>query len=180
MKATFFVVGKPVLAYGALVQGMLRAGHELENHSFSHYRLDEMSPKEIMLEVQAATEIIERYSRRPVRYFRPPGGRYNRYVLEALKQEGLKMVLWDVNLGDYHTLLPKEKRSHYPYADNTTQTPAKELLDEAMRSIQNGSIFLLHNTDGETIRVLPMLIQALRKKGYRFVTLSELFGETSR
>ncbi|MBT5855766.1 polysaccharide deacetylase family protein [bacterium] len=179
VSATFFVVGRSVLAYKTIVQRMAAEGHELGNHTFTHQRLDQLAPAEMVLEMDSINRLVREVTGQNMTFFRPPGGRYNRYVLDHLKTTSMQMVLWDINTGDYYVPVSEEDRSDYPYAKNTVQKKAARVVKEILESVQSGSIILLHNTDGETIKALPQIITALRGQGYRFVTLSKMLKEGS-
>jgi len=174
VKATFFIVGQSAKNFPDVVNAIVKEGHELANHTFTHTRLDTLDKSEIRLEIQSMKALLQQFVSTHEGYFRPPGGRYNRLVLDVLQEEGIPMVLWDVNAGDYHMSLPKSQHSHYPYAKNTFQKPAAVLVSNIVRNTQNGSIILLHNTDGETLKAIPHLIKMLRQRGFLFVPLNQL------
>jgi peptidoglycan/xylan/chitin deacetylase (PgdA/CDA1 family) len=44
------------------------------------------------------------------------------------------------------------------------------------RDTRNGSIILMHDSKGGTVRVLPAVIQELQSRGLKLVTVSELTG----
>jgi peptidoglycan/xylan/chitin deacetylase (PgdA/CDA1 family) len=66
------------------------------------------------------------------------------------------MVLWTDNSADYLGMSPHR------------------LEQRVLSRISNGGIVLMHDGVQQTIDVLPDIIEKLRSKGYRFVTLSEL------
>jgi peptidoglycan/xylan/chitin deacetylase (PgdA/CDA1 family) len=94
-----------------------------------------------------------------VRYCRPPGGRYDREAVIAASELGLTTVLWTDNSADYLGLSPHR------------------LERRVLSRVSNGGIILMHDGVQQTIDVLPEIIEKLRSKGYRFVTLSELERE---
>jgi len=59
--------------------------------------------------------------------------------------------------------------------------PAKEIVDRVLRQANKGNIILLHDGGGDrsqTLAALPQIIDALREKGYQFVSASDLIGKT--
>ena len=174
VKSTFFVVGQSTKNFPSVIDAIIRDGHELANHTFTHPRLDTLSEDGVSLEISSMQSLLHRISPHTTFYFRPPGGRYNQIVLNVLQRQNISMVLWDVNAGDYHMQKPDALVSPYPYAHNTYQKSAESMVRHIVKKTQNGSIILLHNTDGETIRAIPMIIQQLRQKGFSFVTLNQL------
>ena len=130
------------------------------------------------MEITSLNEYLLDQTGHSPRYFRPPGGRYNRRVLTVLNELGLKMVLWDVNPGDYHQAL-QDQSHHYPYAVRTFQRSSSYMVSTILKRIQPGSILLFHNATGETLKTLSALIPELRHQGFEFVTLSTLLKEPS-
>ena len=168
VKATFFVVGKEALSYPDLIWDIQSNGHEIENHSFSHPRFDTLDPTGIRREIEACSDTILLLTGRRPLFFRPPGGRFNKLVLEVAAEEHLRVALWDVNPGDYahNTPVSEENPSYF----KTSDAIAASILGR----VKNGSIILLHNGGEETIEALNIVIPVLRKRGYHFVTLEEL------
>ena len=96
---------------------------------------------------------------KPIRLFRPPyGARDDR--LDALASElGLLQVLWSIDTSDY-----------------LKGTTAQIVVDRVMRSVQPGSIVLLHETHRTTLQALPLLLDALRARGLTPVDIPELLA----
>jgi cellulose synthase/poly-beta-1,6-N-acetylglucosamine synthase-like glycosyltransferase len=59
--------------------------------------------------------------------------------------------------------------------------PAKEIVDSVLRQADRGNIILLHDGGGDrsqTLTALPKIIDALRARGYQFVSVADLLGKT--
>lgn len=168
VKATFFVIGKLAAQHPDIIYRMASSGHDVANHTFSHIRLDTMSKAEVDAELSLTNQIIEKITGAPVRYFRPPGGRFNQLVLMGAQQSGLRTINWSVNAADYtlHGDMPLQ------LDDNKW----KEIADKVVNSCKSGDIVLCHNGGIDTEKALPVIIEKLRHKGFRFVTISELLG----
>lgn len=166
VKATFFVIGRLASQHPDIIYRMASSGHDVANHTFSHIRLDTMSETDIKRELSLTNQIIEKITGRPARFFRPPGGRFNQLVLLGAHQEGLRTINWSVNAGDYtlHGDLPLQ------LDDNKW----KEIAERVVASTKSGDIILCHNGGIDTEKALPIIIEELRKKGFRFITVSEL------
>src|SRR5258708_12078685 len=66
-------------------------------------------------------------------------------------------------------------------ADGKNPLPAKDIGGSVLRQADKGNIILLHDGGGEraqTVAALPQIIDALRAKGYQFVSVSDLIGMT--
>src|SRR3954467_11978394 len=59
LKATFFVIGKNCEDYPGLVERIVREGHEIGNHTYSHRNLAIMSEWQMELELTATQRLIE-------------------------------------------------------------------------------------------------------------------------
>lgn len=159
VRATFFVIGKKTHEHPDLIYRIHTSGHDLANHSYTHTNLTTLPYNEILSELSETSKILEKTTKTPIRYFRPPGGKYNKEVLKGVKALNLQMIMWDVNSGDYATRLSKE---HDPID--------KSVLEHTT----GGSIILLHNGGEKTIRALPKIITGLQQRGYQLVPLREL------
>ncbi|MFH1429846.1 MAG: polysaccharide deacetylase family protein [Candidatus Margulisiibacteriota bacterium] len=164
VKATFFVIGREARWHPDLVHRIVESGHDIGNHTYSHYRLDSLSRDQINIEIQAANEIIESITGTKPLYFRPPGGRFNRVVLEEIQKNGLQAINWSVNAGDY----TQASKYFRPSID------PQNIIRTVTQGCKNGDIILMHNGGGATAEALPRIILCLRKAGFKLVTVSEL------
>jgi len=94
-----------------------------------------------------------------IRVFRFPYGRCSPQALDLLASKGVAAIQWDVNM-----------------ADASKTRTAQAVTRDVLRLVKPGSIVLGHaNGFGHaTAEALKDIIPALRAKGYRFVTVSEL------
>jgi len=162
IRATFFVVGKMVDKAPWIVREEVAQGHEIGNHTYDHLNLDTLTWPQIALEYKECSDAVERAAGFRPKFCRPPGGRFDTGVLQAAEDEGMWTVLWTDDPGDFALPDPKV------------------LVDRLDRQLKDGGILLLHDGIPETIKVLPEVVQELRKRGYRFVTCSELLAERNR
>lgn len=157
--ATFFVVGKQVEKHPELLQLIFRDGHEIANHTYSHRDMRSLSPNEITQELEKTEALVRAVTDQRMRFFRPPGGRYNETVVERAKETGYDMVLWSV--------LPQDHLN-----------PSADLIRRRiLRSAQSHDVVLLHSGVKHTLEILPELIAMLKKKGFSFVTVSRFQAE---
>ncbi|MBI3722240.1 MAG: polysaccharide deacetylase family protein [Fimbriimonas ginsengisoli] len=156
VKATFFIVGRMAERYPHLVRMEAAEGHEIANHTYSHFRLPALTPAQMEQELRCCSATLQRIMGVPTRLFRPPGGEYDDRVVALTKRLGLTMVLWTSDPADFA----------YP--------PAPVIEQRILRRIDNGGIILLHDGVPQTMAMLPDLIRRLKSQGYRFVTCSEM------
>ena len=87
------------------------------------------------------------------------------------------MALWDVNAGDYKRIETRDKNGALLKTPKVTQRSAERIAKTVITNSEGGSILLFHNVGGESLKALPIIIEALQKRGLEFVTLSELLGK---
>jgi len=151
--ATFFVVGHMIAKYPHIVKRIIDDGHAIANHSWAHYRLDEMTQEQVGLQLSSTTQSLEQLNVPMAAYARPPGGRFNNFVIHAAKSQDLTLVMWDVNAADYKS------------PDGTLPEPSV-IQSRVVRRVKPGSIVLMHNSMA-TVQALPGIIAAIQNKGYQ-------------
>ncbi|WP_199489360.1 MULTISPECIES: polysaccharide deacetylase family protein [unclassified Meiothermus] len=156
VKATFFCIGRNALAYPYFVRDMVRDGHEIGNHTFHHVRLNTLDKSMVLQEIQAANQVLERITGRPIHYFRPPGGRFSPTVLEAVRELNMTIVFWTDDPGDFQNL------------------PSATLENRLERKLRQGGIVLLHDNVLSSIEILPDFLRLAERRGIRLGTVEEL------
>jgi len=162
VRATFFVVGEAAEAQPALLRREIAQGCEVAAHTWDHPHMAGLSADEARREVQRGASAIELITGRKPRYFRPPRGVVTTAAVDAAKSLGMRTVLWSACLE--HSGL------------RTPEAEAKRVLD----LVHPGDIILMHDGLGDrrgSVLALDALLDGLQERGYRVVTLSELFAE---
>lgn len=162
VKATFFVVGKMVDKYPWLVREEFANGNEIANHTYNHLNLDRLTGAQVAAEYKNCSDAIQRAIGFRPRFCRPPGGRFDTEVLQAASDEGMWTVLWTDDPGDF------------------ARPDPKVLVERIDSQMKDGGILLLHDGIPQTLEVLPEVIRELKKRGYRFVTCSQLLAQKER
>lgn len=159
-KATFFVIGKRIRQTPELARQIVREGHALGNHTDTHPYLERLSATRVRQELSACEQAIETTTHLHSHLFRPPHGAWNPTIYREAKREDDRLILWTVALEHHEVRTPKA------------------MTERALRLLRPGGILLMHDsgdaTRENTIRALPLLLDALKKRGYRFVTIPEL------
>ncbi|MEO0984761.1 MAG: polysaccharide deacetylase family protein [Cyanobacteria bacterium J06639_14] len=165
-RSTFFVLGRHAEQYKEPLNVLVRDGHELGNHTWTHPSLRLKSPQAIRNELESTDRLLrEQGYDRPIP-FRSPYG-HSLFVLpQVLKQRQQANILWTVQLNDWK---PEEP------------DVMMQLLEP---KFDNGAIILLHDGDGEsegadrsnTVEVVKLILAEYLPKGYQFVTVSELLA----
>ncbi|MER6276702.1 MULTISPECIES: polysaccharide deacetylase family protein [unclassified Streptomyces] len=170
--ATVFMTGRWADQYPAEARSL---GHEAQfevaNHSYSHYAFTEdcyglptVGADRMRSDVERAyTSLRKAGVQKPMPYFRFPGGCYDQQALRALSGLGVTAVQWDVVSGDAFA------------------TDADAVVRQVLDGVKPGSVVVMHCTRSAaptTERVVRSVVPELRKRGYRFVKVSELIGES--
>lgn len=168
--ATMFMTGMWAEMYPTFARQIARTpGFEIGNHSFSHpafhlpcYQLGSVSRSAQIQQVQMAQRAIVWVTGVSPRYFRFPGGCYDSAALDLVRDAGLIPIQWNVNSID----------AFNPY-------PA-QIAATVLAEVKPGSIVLMHLQGGvnapATADALRDIVPALERRGYHFVTVSELLA----
>jgi peptidoglycan/xylan/chitin deacetylase (PgdA/CDA1 family) len=157
--ATFFVNGKHVADHPDEMQRLIDAGHTIANHSWAHPDMTTLSAADQAAQVADTSRAIQNVGGPTPRLFRPPYGAYNDTTHRVLDRAGELSVLWSVDSQDY-TL---------PGVDGIVQN--------VVPNVHPGAIILMHDGGGprdQTIAAVERIVPALRRQGYRFVTVPRL------
>jgi len=158
VRATFFVVGEEAEKYPHLVRRMLDEGHQVANHTYIHYGLQNSRSTEYVADVERCQMLLEDIcGQKLARNFRPPYGSIPPIVFLRLVSQGYRMVLWSVD------------------SDDSRLENAADLVRSISRKeLTAGDVLLLHEDYAHTLEALPDILYLLRKQGFDFVTCSEL------
>jgi peptidoglycan/xylan/chitin deacetylase (PgdA/CDA1 family) len=195
VKATFFVVGwrltpktwgEPrheenvgITCIDAAEQ-LVRHGHELEDHTYSHLELRSAEKRNgepwVMQDVDRGAQAIKAVTGAQPRYVRPPDWIITSEARRELEHQGYSvltispenpMALRDVNSLDYLC------------AGKATECPKPSLVDGVLKQVEQRErrgtythILAFHELS-TTAAAMPRLITELKARGYRFVTLTE-------
>ena len=165
VRATFFVVGERAARAPGLVREMAAAGHEVENHTWSHSNLWLCGPGRTAREISRVQELLAELTDRPPRFFRPPWGMLNLAVFPTLRRLGMRCVLW----------------SNQP--EGLRPVAPEEIASRVIRGARPGAIVDLHDAEGvrgapgRLLEALPRMLDGLGAAGYACVSLAELLSD---
>jgi peptidoglycan-N-acetylglucosamine deacetylase len=156
IRATFFMVGYMANRNPHWAKQVAQLGNEIGNHTYDHFRLTSLPDDEIVYQIKQTQDVLYQITGHYPRFIRPPGGRYDQTVLQRLADNGLAVALWTYNTKDLDVNDPNA------------------IYNDVMKSLDSGSIILMHDGSDVTIEVLPRIIEEGMARGYKFVTLSEV------
>lgn len=148
-KATFFCIGKNVVAETDIYKRMLIEGHRVGNHSFNHLNGWKTDSKVYLQNIEQARRQIDSD------LFRPPYGRASAFQIRNLIEKlNYKVVMWDVLSGDFD---PKVN--------------GKDAAEKVIRKSKSGSIIVFHDSTkafGVLKVALPIVLAYFSGEGYTF------------
>jgi peptidoglycan/xylan/chitin deacetylase (PgdA/CDA1 family) len=160
-KGTFFLVAREVTGWPGLadVPRQEAAQGAVGDHTYTHASLPGLTAEQLDHEIGDALTVIQAATGgRTVRLFRPPYGARDASVDARVRARGMLDVLWSVDSGD------------------SKGATADQILATIERGVRPGSIVLLHENRGTTRRALPGILDLLRSRGLRAVTVPELLA----
>jgi len=166
--ATFFIIGKNAEAHPDLIRRILREGHEIGSHTYTHPNLSEAGPETTMLELNATQRLLEWLTGRTTILFRPP---YNADSMPSSTAEARPIAL-ATDLG-YITV----GESIDP--QDWDRPSADEILRRIREQRNAGHTILLHDAGGDrsaTVEALPRIIEFLQARGDTILRAGELIG----
>ncbi|MFD2615466.1 polysaccharide deacetylase family protein [Paenibacillus gansuensis] len=168
VKATFFVVGQQAEKYPAMLKRILKEGHTIGNHTYSHANLPKKTAQQVKQQIVAADDAIEKVTGDVPSLFRAPYGAVNDTVLDTAASLDKQVVGWSVDTRDW--------------AGTSVDGMVKNLTKE----IKPGGIVLMHSFGGHngdlsnTLEALPLIINYLQDHGFTLVTADELLASKKK
>jgi chitin deacetylase len=139
---------------------IIRAGHEIGNHTYNHKRMILVTPDVVKNEIETTDELIKKAGYKGEITFRPPFGKKLLVLPFYLSENSRKTITWDV---EPETFFEK----------------SKDIIKYTLENAKNGSIILLHvayDNRAESMKSVSPIIKNLREKEFEFKTVSELLA----
>ena len=186
-KATFFLIGRYVRECPELVRETIARGHTVGNHTETHPNLLWLTPTQVRIELRLCHDAISNAGGAAPKWFRPPFGMRNPWVIPAARELGCRTVMWTLIPGDW---LEKPAEWLISRMQAITQN-AQQGLANGPSSFGDGNgagdILCLHDgthrqMDGDRSRTLAALEHWLprwRDLGLEFVTIGEAVNTTA-
>jgi peptidoglycan-N-acetylglucosamine deacetylase len=165
VKATFFVIAEKALKYPNIIHRMMREGHEIQVHGYTHACVPLLLPSRSRKQLRDSAQALHQVFGIRTSLYRPTWGLCNWVVLAWLHKTKHKLVTWSVIVGDWR------------------KTTWETLMNRILRKLHPGAIIVLHDSDetfgsehgapNAVIEMLPKLIEHLRSQGYDFSKVSD-------
>jgi polysaccharide deacetylase family sporulation protein PdaB len=162
--ATFFLAGPWASRNVKTAKRIRSMGYEIGSHGFRHYNYSKYGNNWIEKEVKKAESAIFRAAGVRTRLIRTPNGDHNRRVIKKLHQMGYQVIQWDTDSLDW------------------MNPGVHQIVSRVLTRVHPGDIILMHASDTckQTVASLPLIIDGLRRKGYRFVKIPTMIRMIER
>lgn len=155
--ASFFLIAQNITTESAEVVRRAKAmGCDIENHTVTHPFMDKMSVEEIHKEVDGCTEKIVEITGEAPKFFRPPFIAVSKEIYDQIDMT----FICGAGCEDWVPTITAEQRA-----------------GRVLAGAEDGQIVLLHDMqwNQNTVEALKTIIPELKKRGYKFVTVTQLF-----
>lgn len=155
VRASFFLVGYTLEVNMDIAQRAHEDGHQLCNHSYDHPWFSKISKTALEQQLGSVNSLLEEISGDSKFMVRVPYGDITPTVQNRI---AAPLIQWSVD----------------PTNGSVSATET-QMYNTMLKTVKDGSIILLHDTDDKNVSVAIRSIDALLEQGYEFVTLNELF-----
>ncbi len=158
---TFFLSSPWSRDHPEIVKKIVDGGYEIASHGHKHVNYSELSDEEIRKQIKTAHQILRETTGRDTNLIRLPNGDFDKRVLRIANELNHQVIQWDTDSLDWKNI----------GVDN--------IINRVLTRAHPGDIILMHASDSceQTHLALPTIIDELRKKGYKFVNVSQLINQ---
>lgn len=132
VKATFFVVAKKAQQHPAIIERIVREGHTIGIHHYTHKHSYFLTPYFLYRELKQSQQILQHLTKQPIALYRPTYGHMTMATWPIAQKLGLRIVLWSDDFKDWRT----------------KHSQSSEQLQAMLNANKDGAIYLLHD-DGQ-------------------------------
>ena len=154
-KATFFSIGKMALGYPEIIREVVKQGHTVGTHTWSHQSLGKLKTfEEGRDEIERGNSAVRRAVGGPIApFFRFPTLKDTPESIAHLGKRNIAMFSTDIDSFDFKP------------------QPAENIVKTLIAKLEkNGKgILLMHDIHKTTAKAVPLLLKALKDKGYKIV-----------
>lgn len=153
VKATFFITGALARRHPERIREMIARGHSVANHSDTHPAgwFWCLPPARIAAEIDRCGDALAAIGGAEPRWFRAPVGMQNPFVYPHLRRRGMRLIGWTI-------------RGFDATRDNIEAVTAR-----IVPATGRGSIIVMHQGRGWSVRTVERVVDELQRRGFRFV-----------
>lgn len=167
VSATFFLIGRYIKQRPDIVREIIKAGHAVGNHTFTHPLLTLKTGAEIRRELCDCSAVLQEITGQTPALFRPPFGGRRPEVLRIARSLQLEPIMWNVTGYDWNA------------------PPAAEIERKVLKQVRGGDVILLHDGGyrqmgadrSQTVLATDHIIQRYKSEGYNFATIPRMLNQ---
>lgn len=171
VRATFFVISSHLSEGTNIVDRILQNGHEIGNHGVIDTTHAYLEPAEFERQLRQAHHRLLSPQQPKIRWYRPGRGLYRPSMIKAIarlgEREGYEMKV------ALASVLPLDTFKFFNNPRFTNWYVSQFIFSGAVLVLHGGS----RERSRNTARALEQLLPAIARRGYRVVTLSQLWDE---
>ena len=169
VRATFFIISSHLLPNSQIISEIVTRGHEIANHGVIDETHALLTPQQFERQLKEAHEkLLELTGSDGIRWYRPGRGFYNQTMLKAIASLTAKDS-YDLQLV-LASMIPFDTFDFINHPRLTAMYAKQMIFPGAILVFHANSTKVANNT----AIALPMILEDLRQRGYRIVTVSEL------
>ncbi|WP_077324000.1 polysaccharide deacetylase family sporulation protein PdaB [Virgibacillus siamensis] len=161
VQATFFVSGEWAERHPEILKKITKGKHELGMLGYRYESYLDMELEQVGKDLRHAREVFNKLGYEDMELLRPPSGHFNKEIIKLAEEMDYKVVHWNVSPHDWEN------------------PGTQQIINFVMEKTKNGDIILMHASDSvkQTGKALKTILPGLKKKGFQFVSVSELINQ---
>ena len=171
-KATFFLIGRFVRECPQLAQEISARGHLIGNHTQTHPNLFWLSPHGVRNELRECQDALQETLGVAAKYFRPPFGLRNPWVVSSARDLGMQTVMWTLLPGDWLEKPPDWLMARMQMIAGNAQRAEQRSYGDVL-CLHDGGHRQLGADRERTLAALEYWLPRWRDLGLKFVTIGE-------
>ncbi len=176
--AAFFVIGESANQDPQIVKREFDLGNEVGNHTFTHPDFETISKAQLQFELNLTELLLESNLGVKTLLFRPP------YGIDHQPETASEIAMLPIPQAMGYIIVGAQIDPHdWGEPDGGAPPPVDTIVQRVVADVQTskGNVILMHDGGGDrshTVAALPQIIDGLRAKGYEFVSVATLLGQT--
>ncbi|UFX82983.1 polysaccharide deacetylase family protein [Candidatus Absconditicoccus praedator] len=157
VNAVFFLLGKNIIKNPHLINKIVKNGHILGNHTFTHRSLKKLNYTQTKNEIKSTNLLINNILgfEYPIKLFRPPYGKRNSSFDQIMQNKKLTGCFWNFDTLDWQV-------DELGVSKNEIKNNIKTQIQ---KNPTGGKNILFHDVEKVTPKLLPYTIEKLKKYG---------------
>ncbi|WP_338471373.1 polysaccharide deacetylase family sporulation protein PdaB [Niallia sp. XMNu-256] len=160
--ATFFLSGSWAERHPELVERMVKEGYEIGMLGYEYKDYSELEDEKVRRDISLAKTVFDKLGIKNIQLLRAPTGHFDQKTLSIAERYGYTVVHWSIDSKDW-------------------TNPGTDMIRSNVAQAKKGDIVLLHASDSatQTSKALPLIIEDIKRKGLKLVTVSEMIANAS-